>query len=484
MPASHHAPAAVPATPPVSPACCTGSLVTTAGLRSRAAAGEVPLSSSRLRAASFLARAAGGRTMLLCAGLAVALGLLALPGLGLAQPKARPKLALMPLVALRMDESVVQILSEILATEVANRGTYEVISASDINAMLGMEKMKSALGCDNESCLAEIGGALGADFMLSGSVGRLGDKLNISLVLFDQATVKVKGRVRESVPNDENRFEQGMLACLDKLLGPRTGFGAAAINLPPPDAGAGQYAGGAAAGSSSTGGATSGGGRTVLAPPVRQARDDWAAGAASVGYGSAGGVLLLALGSWATFESTGASMALGALATLGHGIIAPIIAAGGASARDDTGATGSGGLRAAGWIAYVVTWLSASALLYQGITDSEIFPAEQVLLTGLTGASALLCFALDASISHDEALGYAARAPASEAARLAQLDSGPAAAKDSAPALLLAPFVAPLLAPGVGLGPAPTGAPAAHHGLGAAGPAPAPGLLFGLQGTW
>ena len=66
---------------------------------------------------------------------------------------------------------------------------------------MGMKQMNSALGCDDVSCAAEIGGALGARYMLTGSVGKLGSKLNISLILFDTEQVKVISRVRQKVDN-------------------------------------------------------------------------------------------------------------------------------------------------------------------------------------------------------------------------------------------------------------------------------------------
>lgn len=135
---------------------------------------------------------------------------------------AKPKLAVMPLAALRADEATVRILGEILTVEVANRGEYQVISASEINAMLGMEKMKTALGCEDLSCAAEIGGALGVNLMTTGSVGRLGSKLMISLVLFDTQQVTVINRVRESIPADEDRYEQGIVDAVRKLLGDAT----------------------------------------------------------------------------------------------------------------------------------------------------------------------------------------------------------------------------------------------------------------------
>lgn len=42
-------------------------------------------------------------------------------------------------------------------------GMFKAITSNEILQMLQMESMKQSLGCDEASCLAEIGGALGAD---------------------------------------------------------------------------------------------------------------------------------------------------------------------------------------------------------------------------------------------------------------------------------------------------------------------------------
>ncbi|MBI5511040.1 MAG: PEGA domain-containing protein [Deltaproteobacteria bacterium] len=82
----------------------------------------------------------------------------------------------------------------ILASEVGRLG-YVVISSADINAMLSYEKQKDLVGCqDDTSCLAEIGGALGADLMVSGALGKLGDGLNLSLSLVDIKRAEVRKR--------------------------------------------------------------------------------------------------------------------------------------------------------------------------------------------------------------------------------------------------------------------------------------------------
>jgi hypothetical protein len=82
----------------------------------------------------------------------------------------------------------------IITSEVARLGK-SVISSADINLILSFEKQKDLAGCqDNVSCLAEIGGALGVDLLLSGSIGKLGETYNVALTLVDSKNAEVKKR--------------------------------------------------------------------------------------------------------------------------------------------------------------------------------------------------------------------------------------------------------------------------------------------------
>jgi hypothetical protein len=94
-----------------------------------------------------------------------------------------------------------------------------VISATEINAMVGMERMKEAIGCNDLSCAAELSGALGADYMVTGSVSVLGSSLIISLTLIDAKAQKVINRTRETFVNKEDLYMSGIITAVKKLFG-------------------------------------------------------------------------------------------------------------------------------------------------------------------------------------------------------------------------------------------------------------------------
>jgi hypothetical protein len=87
------------------------------------------------------------------------------------------------------------ILTAIIAGDTAAAG-YDVLSQADIGALLGFERQKKMLGCgDDSSCLAEIGGALGAEYVLSTQVGQIGSRLHLALQLLDARKGLVVSRV-------------------------------------------------------------------------------------------------------------------------------------------------------------------------------------------------------------------------------------------------------------------------------------------------
>ncbi len=144
---------------------------------------------------------------------------LALTDVGAARAAERPKLAVMPLAAVRgVEGAVARMLTTTLTTRLARAGAYQVMSADEAEALLGLEKLKDALGCEDATCAAEIGGALGSDLMLTGSVGKLGSKITVSLALFDVREVKVVARAQQSRPDDEDEYDGALQAAVDELL--------------------------------------------------------------------------------------------------------------------------------------------------------------------------------------------------------------------------------------------------------------------------
>jgi len=106
----------------------------------------------------------------------------------------RPKIAIMELKPGQgLDARAAGTLTTVLTADAARIG-FDVISQADITAMLAFQKQRQMLGCTDDGCLAELGGALGADFVLSGEAAVVGSRNHVSLVVVDAKKAKVLGR--------------------------------------------------------------------------------------------------------------------------------------------------------------------------------------------------------------------------------------------------------------------------------------------------
>ncbi|MBK7858671.1 MAG: hypothetical protein IPJ65_08625 [Archangiaceae bacterium] len=94
--------------------------------------------------------------------------------------------------------------SDMMVTAIDSRQAFIVVSSKDIAAMLGIERQKQLLGCsDDTSCMSELANALGTDFVMLGSVGKVGDSYLVSTRLVEAARSKVTARasVQAKSPN-------------------------------------------------------------------------------------------------------------------------------------------------------------------------------------------------------------------------------------------------------------------------------------------
>ncbi len=131
----------------------------------------------------------------------------------------RTKLAVTEIKAVQgVSPGTATILSDIVVSEVARAG-HDVISQSDIKAMVGFEQQKKMLGCtDDSSCLAEIGGALGVDYMMTGQVGQIGTRFRISLLVVDTKKARVAGRSAQFCDQNEDALARAAESTVKELL--------------------------------------------------------------------------------------------------------------------------------------------------------------------------------------------------------------------------------------------------------------------------
>ncbi len=106
------------------------------------------------------------------------------------------------------DAKLSKAVEEQLLDELHRGGRYEVIGSSDLSVILGVERQKELLQCDEQAsgCIAEIAGALGAPWVLASSVVHVGSQLRLDLKLIDTRQNKVSARVGRVVSSEDELF--------------------------------------------------------------------------------------------------------------------------------------------------------------------------------------------------------------------------------------------------------------------------------------
>lgn len=95
-------------------------------------------------------------------------------------------LAVMPFTTVDVSVGKGALVSEHLATQLIAQG-LRVSTPRDISAVLGLERQKQLLGCGDDSCIAEIAGALGVSDVVNGELARVDDGFRLLVKVISAA---------------------------------------------------------------------------------------------------------------------------------------------------------------------------------------------------------------------------------------------------------------------------------------------------------
>lgn len=121
-----------------------------------------------------------------------------------------------------------------LAEALAARPHTKVIAPDDVRAMLEKEAQKQLLGCGDDRCLAEIGGALGADVLVQGRVSKIDAGYAVALALVDAVKADSLGRVTETWQGEPLGLLELVGPMIERAFDPKgTHLGAIVVEGPP-----------------------------------------------------------------------------------------------------------------------------------------------------------------------------------------------------------------------------------------------------------
>lgn len=140
----------------------------------------------------------------------------------------RIPLAVMDLSGQSVDSAAAGALTTEVSNTLSRLRVFRVITREDIKRMLQLEETRQQCSGDADaSCMAEIGGALGVDYLVYGSIARIAGTYNLSLVLLDIARAEAANRVSRKITDPRELLGQTEAATkllVRPLLADKKGF--------------------------------------------------------------------------------------------------------------------------------------------------------------------------------------------------------------------------------------------------------------------
>jgi TolB-like protein len=109
-------------------------------------------------------------------------------------------------------------LEDMLTTEIRGLGGFRVIAGTDIRAVMRFEENKRMVGCDDESCAAEVGGALGVRWVLTGNVSLFGQTYLLNMKMIDTQRMQIAASVSKKIKGGQDELVDSLPALTHELL--------------------------------------------------------------------------------------------------------------------------------------------------------------------------------------------------------------------------------------------------------------------------
>jgi hypothetical protein len=160
--------------------------------------------------------------------------------LGAGPAPAEHKIAVLRLEASGVGPELAESATALIPTEVRRlRPESRVFSSEDVRALLTHQKDRLILGCGADAgCMAELGGALGADEIVAGRLGRLGETYVVELRRVEVAQARSLGSATRTVRRPD-AIASAVVALVAELFGAPGGPAGAAPGRAEGEAGGG-----------------------------------------------------------------------------------------------------------------------------------------------------------------------------------------------------------------------------------------------------
>ena len=128
-----------------------------------------------------------------------------------------PKVAVWDLASGDLKAVYAQDLTLVLVSEIAKLKKYEVYSQENVRTLAGWTEERMKLGCTSTQCLTALG-QMDIAKLISGRIGKVGNRYSVSLNLFDTQNAKAENAVSE-FGSSENELIDLVQVAARRLLG-------------------------------------------------------------------------------------------------------------------------------------------------------------------------------------------------------------------------------------------------------------------------
>ncbi|HSI04654.1 MAG TPA: hypothetical protein VLC93_09265 [Myxococcota bacterium] len=133
--------------------------------------------------------------------------------------KHKTKMLVLPLRARAgVTGDTAKIVTDALLGHFDNVALLQTVGQQDLETVLGVDKQKQALGCDAMSCMAELGGALGADIVCYGDIGKVGATFSINLSVVRSSNADVLARATRALTGSEDSVLSSVPGLVEELV--------------------------------------------------------------------------------------------------------------------------------------------------------------------------------------------------------------------------------------------------------------------------
>ena len=113
----------------------------------------------------------------------------------------KPTVLVLDLEAAGVSKDDAHFVTAEIARTLAEPSTVNVLTAADLRRLASLESDKQAMGCEAQSCLAELANAMGAEYVVFGTIGRIDEQVMLEVSLFAAVAARPVGRRDVKAPS-------------------------------------------------------------------------------------------------------------------------------------------------------------------------------------------------------------------------------------------------------------------------------------------